>query len=435
MKDIDLSVRLGNLRLKNPLISSAGPIGGTADNIKNCADAGFGAVITKTVNRFPNFRRYPRPHYYIYNQHMSSRQPRGARPDNFGWLHIDRNSQYPPEKFAEFIKESAGYCRDRDCLLIGSISGSGVDQWEEMAHLYEDAGAGALELNFCCPYPQTMASVSTDGTEHLIGATFGEMPELGITVIERLKKTIKIPIYTKMPPTMRNKISDISAMYHHAGSDGISFYANSMALKVDIETGEPLGYGVAIGSSHGHLMDTMADVAKVAKEVPGFPILAGRGVRYWDDVIELLMAGAGAVETSIAIMVNGLGYVKEMLTNIEQWMDRKGYGRISDLQGIVLPKLCATAEIKDHVGAFYAQVDGRKCVACGRCEDVCWFNGAHLYTKNGKGAAKIEREHCVGCTACAQVCPAGAISIHDRSDEEYQRALFASTPDYEFELM
>ena len=95
---------------------------------------------------------------------MTAREPHTARPEEFSWLHLDRNSQYPPEKFAEFIKESADYCAERDCLLIGSISGSGVDQWEEMAALYEQAGAKALELNFCCPYPQTMSWAMTTKT-------------------------------------------------------------------------------------------------------------------------------------------------------------------------------------------------------------------------------------------------------------------------------
>lgn len=426
----DLSVQLGSITLKNPIISAAGPIGGTADNIKRCADAGFGAVITKTVNRFENFRRYPRPHYYIFDQRVTARTPHTPYPEEFSWLHLDRNSQYPPEKFAEFIKESADYCAERDCLLIGSISGSGVDQWEEMALLYEQAGAKALELNFCCPYPQTMPEMSKDGKEHLIGSTFGENPELGVAVLERLKKSVKIPLYTKMPPTTRKKIADISAMYKAAGADGISFYANSMACKIDIETGEPLGYGVAIGSTHGHMMDTVADVAKVSKEVPGFPILAGRGARYWSDIIELLMVGAGAVEMSIAIMVNGLSYVEKMLFDMERWLDRKGYDKLRDVQGLALPRIYRAPEIKDRVSAFYAEVDGRSCIACGRCEDVCWYDAAKLYVKNGKGAAKIDRSHCVGCTACAQICPVSAIRVHERSDEEYLRALVSNRPEF-----
>ena len=425
----NLSVMLGNTMLKNPIVSSAGPVAGTSENIKKCADAGFGAVITKTTSYFKEFQRFPRPRYYIFDQQVTAREPHSFRTREYSWMHLDRNCQYPPDKFVEFIKESADYCAERNCLLIGSISGSGLDQWEEMAVSYAEAGAKALELNFCCPYPQTMPELSKTSGEHMIGCTFGENPDLGIYVIKRVKEKVKIPVFPKMPPTARKQISEIAKKYKEAGADGISFYANSMVLKIDIETGEPLGYGVGIGGSHGHMMDSLADVAKVAKEVPGLPILGGRGARYWSDVIEFLMGGASAVGFSIAIMVNGLGYVKEMLYDIENWLERKGYSSLSEVQGIVLPKIYKPAEIRNKVTALYAKVDGKACVACGRCEDVCWFGAAKLHIKKGKGAAKIEEGRCVGCTACSQVCPVSAISLRERSDEEYLRALVSYRPD------
>ncbi|HWQ79224.1 MAG TPA: 4Fe-4S dicluster domain-containing protein [Anaerovoracaceae bacterium] len=424
----DLSVMLGKVRLKNPIVSAAGPVAGTTENIKKCADAGFGAVITKTTSNFKEFQRFPRPRYYLFDQRVTAREPHGPRPQEYSWMHLDRNSQYPPDKFVEFIKESADYCAERDCLLIGSFAGAGLDQWEEMAVSYAEAGAKALELNFCCPYPQTMPEASR-GEEHRIGSTFGENPELGIPVIKRIKEKVNIPIYPKMPPTTRKQISEIAKKYKDAGADGVSFYANAMALKIDIETAEPLGFGVAIGGSHGHMMDSLADVAKVSKEVPGLPILAGRGARYWSDIIEFLMGGAATVGFSIAVMVNGLGYVQEMLYDVERWLERKGYHSLSEVQGLALPRIYKPAEIRDKVKPLYAKVAGKVCVACGRCEDVCWFGAAKLYAQKGKGAAKIEEGHCVGCTACAQVCPVNAISLHERTDEEYLRALVSYRPD------
>ena len=424
----DLSVMLGNTRIKNPIISAAGPVAGTSNHIKKCADAGFGAVVTKTTSWFKEFQRYPRPRYFIFDHRLTAREPHGARQEEFSWMHVDRNSQYPPDKFVQFIKESADYCAERDCLLIGSFAGAGLEQWEQMAISYVEAGAHALELNFCCPYPQTMPEVST-GSEHQIGCTFGENPDLGVTVIKHLKSVVDVPLFPKMPPTARREIAQIARKYRDAGADGITFYANSVALKIDIENAEPLGWGVALGGSHGHMMDTLADVAKVSKEVPGLPILAGRGARYWSDIVEFLMAGAAAVQFSVAIMVYGLGYVKEMLFHLERWLERKGYNSLSEVQGLVLPKIYRLAEIKDRVRPLYAKVDGGKCEACGRCEDVCWFDAAVLHVKRGKGAAKIDQNRCVGCTACTQVCPSGAISLHERAEAEYLRALVSARPE------
>ena len=424
----DLSIMLGNTRLKNPIISGGGPVAGSVENIKRCADAGFGAVVTKTTSWFHEFHRYPRPRYYVFDHQTTAREPHTGRAEEYSWIHLDHNSQYPPDKFIEIVRQSAEYCEKKDCLLIGSFAGAGVDQWEETAVKYAEAGAKALELNFCCPNPEAMGEVAKKG-ENKIGSAFADNVELAIEVIQRVKKHVNIPLYPKMPPTARKQISALTKKYIEAGADGISFYANSMALKIDIETAEPLGFGSGIGASHGHMMDALSDVAKVAKEVPGAQIMAGRGVRFWSDIIEFLMAGAAGVQISAAIMMNGLRYVNELLVDIERWMERKNYSSISELQGIALPKIYRQAEIKEKVKPLCAEVNGKKCVACGRCEEVCWYDAAHLHVKSGKGAAKVDPGKCVGCTLCAQVCPTAAISMHERTEQEYLRALVSEHPE------
>ena len=424
----DMSIKLGPLTIKSPFVSAAGPVAGTAKHIMNCADAGFGAVITKTTSYFKEFQRYPRTRFFLFDHRVTAREPHGHRLEEFSWMHTEHNSVYPPNKFVNIIKESASYCEDRNCLLIGSFAGAGLAQWEEMALNYVEAGAKALELNFCCPYPQVMSEAAT-GCEHQIGQTFGDNPDLGIDVIKRLKELVKVPLFPKMPPTSRRQIMDIARKYKEAGADGITMYANSMVLKIDIETADPLGWGAAIGGSHGHMMDTLSDVARTAKEVPGLAIMAGRGARYWSDAIEFLMAGASGCQYSIAVMVNGLGYVNRMLTDIDRWLDRKGYNCLAEVQGLALPKIYRPAEIREKVKPLYAQVDAKTCIACGKCEDACWYDAAVLKVKHGKGAAVIAKDHCVGCTACSQLCPVAAVSLHERTEEEYLKSLVSAHPD------
>lgn len=423
----DLSVKLGPLTLKNPIISAAGPVGGTKQHLINACDAGFGAIITKTTSYYGEFQRYPRPVYNICDVRVAADDPNGI--SECSWMHNDHNSVYPPHQFVKFLPEVAEHCRKNNCVLIGSFAGAGLEQWEMMAVEYVKAGCQALELNFCCPYPQVMPETSK-GNEHLIGQTFGDNPALGVEVIKRLKQVVDVPIFPKMPPTTRKNIVEISKMYKEAGADGITMYANSMVLKIDIETGEPMGWGASIGSSHGHMMDTCEDTAKVAKDVPGFPIMSGRGARYWYDCIELLMAGAASVQYSAAIHVYGLKHVKNMLDDMEKWLERKGYESIEQVKGIALPKIYKSADVKNKVKPVVAKVDGKKCIACGRCVDVCFYDGPELHVKNGKGAAVINQDHCAGCTICAQVCPKKCISFTERnSEEEYLRALGSAHPE------
>jgi len=424
---VDLRTKLGPLTLKNPFVSAGGPVAGTLQHIKNACDAGFGAIVTKTASYYGEFQKYPRPIYNIYDVRVSADDPIGI--SECGWMHNDHNSVYPPHQFAKFLPEAVEHCEKNDCVLIGSFAGAGMEQWERMAKDYVNAGVHALELNFCCPYPQVMPETAK-GDEHLIGQTFGDNPALGAEVIKRLKQIVNVPIFPKMPPTARKNIVDIAKMYKEAGADGITIYANSMVLKIDIETGQPMGWGASIGSNHGHMVDTCQDTAKLAKEVEDFAIMSGRGARYWYDCIELLMAGAASVQYSAAIHVYGLKHVKNMLADMEKWLERKGYSSIEQVKGLALPKIYRSADVKNHVKPLVAKVDASKCIACGRCAEVCFYDAAEIFVKNGKGAAKINQDNCAGCTICGQVCPKKCIDFTERKEEiEYLRALGSAHPD------
>ena len=120
----DLSVQIGSLRLKNPLITGAGPLAGTAEHIRKCVDAGFGAVCTKTTSHSYFLQRYPRPLYKLMDYKKIRDDPYYI-PGDYTWLHREHNSFIPPEIFVEIIKEVVDYCHDRDTVLIGTFEGRG----------------------------------------------------------------------------------------------------------------------------------------------------------------------------------------------------------------------------------------------------------------------------------------------------------------------
>ncbi len=425
---IDLSLKINDrVSFKNPFVSAGGPIAGTAANIKKLVDAGFGAIVTKTASNFGEFQRYPRPLYYLIDYRRNSDDPYYA--DSWDWMHHDHNSQYPPHKFVEIVRLAAPYCKEKDCTLIGSFSGRGVEEWVSLAKAYVDAGAVALELNFCCPYPIAMVQVAKKKEEAMIGQTFADNPDLALEVIREVKKVIPgVPLFPKMPPTSRRDIVKLAQLYEQAGSEGISLYANHRVLRIDIETGKPFGHGCAIGTSPGMKMEVLYDTAAVARKTK-LKIMGGRGGRNWRDAVEFVMAGACGLQYSVAIMVNGLGYVAEMVRGLEKYMERRGFGSVSEFQGMALKGMLEPGEVRNKVKPVFGQVKGARCTGCGRCREVCAYDAIRLQVKGGHGASKIIREKCVGCTLCGQVCPEGAIEYQERDDAEYVRALFSGHPD------
>ncbi|NPV69898.1 MAG: 4Fe-4S dicluster domain-containing protein [Firmicutes bacterium] len=416
----DLTTEFCGVKMKNPLVLGAGPLSRGAALIRKCIDAGFGAVCTKTASQFEYYHKFPYTRYHLVGYEYGSR---GRASHDWVWFHNDHNAPVGPEKFVEVIAEVSGYARDHNCLLIGTYAAATMEEWEKRGVAYCEAGAGMLELNFCCPGPSTLADVIKKSDS--AAAHFGNIlqnPEDAYNVVKKVRSAVDIPIVCKLPPSRRLEIKEIVAGLRDAGADGVEMYANNKGMRIDIESATPVGFGCGTVNSHGHLAETLYDVSQLVMANPGVAIMAGRGVRTWDEVVELLMTGASVAEVCTSIIVYGLGYGQEMLEEIGKYMDRKGYPDIASLRGQALKNTLKPSQIKDKVTPVFAQINGIQCKGCGRCYDVCAFRAVEVFHKAGRGVAKINRARCVGCTLCSQVCPKHAITLEPRSQEEYLAA-------------
>ncbi|MEW6671933.1 MAG: 4Fe-4S dicluster domain-containing protein [Thermodesulfobacteriota bacterium] len=415
--------------VKNPIVMGAGPQGGTINLIKKCIDAGYGAVCTKTSSQFEYYHKYPYTRYDIINYETAGR---GRDFRDWVWSHNDHNAPVGPIDFAKTIAGISEYAREKNCLLIGTFAASSVDEWARCAEAYQKAGAGALELNFCCPGPGTLKDVAKK-EDAAAAACFGEVLhqgfEVSCSIVNKVRKTVDIPILCKMPPSIRSQSKDVASALHAAGADGVEMYANNKGTRVNIEKATPYGFGCGTMNSHGHLSETVYDVAQLVMANPKVNIMAGRGVRRWEDAVELLMVGATVVEICTTGIVYGVNFIQEFLSNIEGFMNRKKYAGIDDLRGAALKKVLMPSEIKEKVTPVFAVVKGAKCSGCGRCEEVCAYEAAAVSYKGGRGVAKITETKCIGCTLCSQICPEDAITLKERDDEGYLKALMSRHPE------
>ncbi len=416
----DLSVKLGPLTLKNPIIAAGGPLAGTVQHIKNCVDAGFGAIVTKTASTVWYLQRYPRPLYKLIDYKKDSNNPYYT-PNDYSWMHREHNSVYPPEQFAKIIKEAATYAKEHNCAIIGSYSARFMEEWVEIAKLYEEAGCDALEINFCCPFPPEGLAKSEDDVR--VGIYYTKHPDEAVKVIERLKEFVKIPMFVKMSPDGTN-FEQVAKMFEEAGADGVTMFANNKTLRVDIETGKPIAYGPAPGTGPGVKALSIRWVAEVSAKC-NLAVMGNRGASTWQDAIEFLMAGASAVQYCTPIMIRGLAYVQELLDGIEKYMERRDYNSISEFQGMAMRQMYSNQDLMEKVKALYAEVDYSKCTGCKRCSQVCWYDAIKVVKK-----AIIKKANCAGCSLCSQVCPVNAINMHERdNDLEHFRAMASAHPE------
>lgn len=417
----DLTVKLGKLTLKNPLVAAGGPTAGTVDHIKKCVDAGFGAVVTKTASMPWHMQRYPRPLYTLVDYKKNPQDPY-AVPDDYTWMHRDHNSVYPLNKFPAIIKAAAPYCREHGTALIGSIAGRSMEEWETAVKAYAEAGADALELNFCCPFPPE-GLVKKPEDAHM-GIFFTYNYKEAAEVVRRVKKIVDLPIFCKLNPD-GTKFVEVAKELEKAGADGVTMFANNNILRVDVETGLPVNYGPCAGSGPWARGFSLRWCAMVAKETRTLAVMGGRGATDWRGVVEFLLCGSGAVQLSHSVMIRGLGSVREILADLETYMARHSYTSIGDFQGKSLPKIYSNQEMVDEVKALYAKIDYGKCIGCGRCSQVCFYDAMQFFKK-----AVVQTKNCAGCTLCKNVCPVGAISMAERdNDIDYLRALSSAHPE------
>jgi ferredoxin len=136
------------------------------------------------------------------------------------------------------------------------------------------------------------------------------------------------------------------------------------------------------------------------------PVVGTGGIRYAQDAVEMVMAGATAVGVHTAPLLQGLAWFDKTLARLARWLDERGGGRLADLRGVALPHLRTTPPRADL--AFVFEPD--ECTKCDRCVIVCAYGARELAPQK---EMRLDTDLCRACGLCATVCPTGALRVED----------------------
>lgn len=207
--------------------------------------------------------------------------------------------------------------------IIANVSGFSI---EEYAHVCEridkDTDAAILEVNISCP------------NVHNGGMAFGTSPQAAAEVVKAVKAVTTKPVYMKLSPNVTD-ISAIAKACVEAGADGLCLINTVLGMRIDIRRRKPVLANTYGGySGPGIFPIALRMVHQVRKACPETPIIGCGGVSKAEDVIEMLMAGANAVEIGAAGIQNP-HICQEIIENLPKLMKEMQITHLQDIIGIV----------------------------------------------------------------------------------------------------
>ncbi len=206
--------------------------------------------------------------------------------------------------------------------FIANLSGSTVEEYAEIARIFDDSCIDAMEINISCPNVK-------EG-----GVAFGNDPDMAARVVEACRASTSKPVITKLSPNQTD-IAENARRCIDAGTDGLSVINTLMGMAIDAETRRPV-LGANQGGLSGPAIKPIAllkvhQVYQVARP-HGVPIIGQGGIACGEDAIEFLIAGATAVGIGTALFYDPL-LCANINSNIVDYLERHNLAHVSALTG------------------------------------------------------------------------------------------------------
>ena len=296
-----LRVNIGNLALKNPVMTASGTFG-YGEEFADLVDlSAIGGIIVKGTTLH---KREGNPY------------PRMAETPS-GMLNAVGLQNKGVHYFVDHIYPRI---KDIDSQMIVNVSGSCVEDYAETAAIINDLEKiPAIELNISCP-----------NVKHG-GMTFGVQPQAAEEVVSAVSKAYKKTLIVTLTPNVTD-MKEIAKAVEGAGADAVSLINTMLGMAIDVEKRKPV-LSTVTGGLSGPAIKPVAlrMVWQVAKAV-GVPVVGLGGIMNADDAIAFLLAGATAIEIGTANFIDPAVTVK-VAEGINAYFDRHWYRSVKEIIG------------------------------------------------------------------------------------------------------
>jgi dihydroorotate dehydrogenase (NAD+) catalytic subunit len=298
---IDLSVQLGALKLRNPIVAASGCFGYGVEYAEAVDLSTLGGVAVKGL--FLTEREGHPPPRIVET-------PAGML-NAIGLQGIGVH---------RFVAEKLPELRRLGATTIVNVCGSTIDEYCEVSRVLSDhEGVAAIELNISCP------NIKEGGIQ------FGCSLTGTYDVVSAVRQATRLPLVPKLTPNVTD-VGSFARASEDAGADAVSLVNTFLAMAIDVETRRPRLSNVLGGLSGPAIRPIAVRMVYECHRAVKIPIIGMGGITSAEDALEFIIAGASAVQVGTANFADPFIWTR-LLDGIEQYLHRHHIARVADLIG------------------------------------------------------------------------------------------------------
>jgi len=372
---MSLNTRIGSVTLQTPLLLASGYITETPEFFLKAQLHGCSGMVTRSLRLHtpPERANIPAPRYAVFSQDSM--------------LNCEWGNEKP---WTDWRDHGVNQVKSTGCQIIISLSGRNLEGCCDLIRNFDEIDVGAYEVNVSCSHSGTLHGNLNVDLVHLR------------QLMKKIRGVTATPIWIKL--SYSNLLLAMAKQAEELGADAI-VCTNSIGpgMLIDTKTAKPkLGIKGGGGGVTGRAIFPIAlwCIYQLSQTL-AIPIVGCGGIFTADHVIQMLMAGASAVQLYTAPALKGPFVFEQITIGLQKFLsENPQYASAEELIGIV-----ANRTNEHQFSSPSPVVIEEKCTGCGACVQACAFDALELISRPGKNALAVIKNNCNSCNACVGVCP------------------------------
>lgn len=300
----DLSLNICGVKLNNPLIAASGTFGFGHEYSEFYPLSTLGGISCKGITLAPRLGNPP---------------PRIAECSS-GILN-SVGLQNPGVD--HFIEKDLPWLSQQGTAVIANIAGNTVEDYCKMAEKLSDSAVDMIEMNISCP-----------NVKHG-GVAFGTSCESVGNITKAVREHCKKPLIVKLSPNVAD-IAEIAKSAEANGADAVSLINTLTGMRIDIDTARPILRNNTGGMSGAAVFPVAVRMVWQVKNAVKIPVIGMGGISTWQDAVEMLIAGADALQIGTVFFNDPYAPIK-ICKGLNDYLDKKGMKSVTELTATVKP--------------------------------------------------------------------------------------------------